>query len=331
MADRLDATMARYARTADRAVDRYLRVGDHPTLRAAMRWIPMAGGKRLRPVLAQMVGEAVGGARGAKAALPAGVALEIIHNFTLVHDDIMDRSDLRRNKVTVHRKWDESTAINAGDALFARAFEIMQDIPGKDALKVELYGEVARMVRGIAEGQQWDMEFERARTVTRAQYLLMIERKTALMFSTGAYCGARAAGGAKRLARELEEYGRNLGIAFQIQDDLLDLGALEKDLGKPIGKDIRNGKRTIMVIDALQSLSGAELREFKTILGNPHTSKRHVAHAVQLMEACGALGRARAVADRYGAQAKHNLRWVRRGPARDHLEALISYVTSRAK
>jgi geranylgeranyl diphosphate synthase type I len=323
--------MARYARTADRAVDRYLRAGEHPSLRAAMRWIPMAGGKRLRPVLAQMVGEAVGGARGAKAALPVGVALEVIHNFTLVHDDIMDRSDLRRNKLTVHRKWDESTAINAGDALFARAFEIMQDIPGKDALKVELYGEVARMVRRIAEGQQWDMDFERAARVTRGQYLLMIERKTALMFSTGAYCGARSAGGAKRLARELEEYGRNIGIAFQIQDDLLDLGALEKDLGKPIGKDIRNGKRTVMVIDALNTLEGARLREFKSILGNPHSTKRHVAHAVLLMEECGALSRARALADRYGAVAKHNLRWVHRGPARDRLEALISYVTSRAK
>ncbi len=331
MADSLDAAMARYARAANKAVDRYLQVGDHPTLRSAMRWIPMAGGKRLRPVLAQMVGEAVGGARGAKAALPSGVALEIIHNFTLVHDDIMDRSDLRRNKLTVHRKWDESTAINAGDALFARAFEIMQDVPGSDALKVELYGEVARMVRGIAEGQQWDMDFERARTVTHAQYLLMIERKTALMFSTGAYCGARSAGGGKRLARELEEYGRNLGIAFQIQDDLLDLGALEKDLGKPIGKDLRNGKRTIMVIDALRTLNGAELREFKSVLGNPHTTKRHVEHAVQLMEGCGALARARGVADRYGDNARYNLRWVRRGPARDRLESLISYVTSRAK
>lgn len=331
MADRLDATMARYARQADRAVDRYLKVGDHPELRAAMRWIPLAGGKRLRPVLAQMVGEAVGGARGARAALPVGVALEIIHNFTLVHDDIMDRSDLRRNRVTVHKKWNESTAINAGDALFARAFEIMQDVPGSDALKVELYGAVATMVRGIAEGQQWDMQFEQAKRVTRPQYLLMIERKTALMFSTGAYCGARSAGAAKRLARELEEYGRSLGIAFQIQDDLLDLGALEKDLGKPIGKDIRNGKRTIMVIDALGTLSGQRLRDFTWILGNPDASKAQVKHAVALMDECGALARARALADRYGENARHNLRWLKRGPARDRLEALVSFVTSRAK
>jgi geranylgeranyl diphosphate synthase type I len=323
--------MAGYARTANRALDRYLKAGDHPTLRAAMRWIPDAGGKRLRPVLAQMVGEAVGGPRGARAALPVGVALEVIHNFTLVHDDIMDRSDLRRNRATVHVKWDASTAINAGDALFARAFEIMQDIPGRDALLVELYGEVASMVRGIAEGQQWDMQFEKAKRVSRAQYLLMVERKTALMFSTGSYCGARSAGAAKRLARELEEYGRSLGIAFQIQDDLLDLGALERDLGKPIGKDIRNGKRTVMVIDALAALKGDRLREFREILGTANASKAMVARAVELMDGCGSLARARALADGYGDAARGSLRWVRKGPARDRLEALISYVTSRAK
>ena len=331
MAESLDRVMARYARAADKAVDRYLKVGDHPTLKEAMRWIPMAGGKRLRPVLTQMVGEAVGGARGAKAALPVGVALEIIHNFTLVHDDIMDRSGLRRNRVTVHIKWDEPTAINAGDALFARAFEVMQDVPGKDALKVELYGEVARMVRGIAEGQQADMQFEKAKKVTRAQYLLMIERKTALMFSTGAYAGARSAGAPKRLARELQEYGRSLGIAFQIQDDLLDLGALEKDLGKPIGKDIRNGKRTVMVIDALEALTGPRLVEFKWALGNQRASKEQVARAVELMDECGALARARRLADRRGAEALHNLRWVKRGPARDRLAEMVTFVTSRAK
>jgi geranylgeranyl diphosphate synthase type I len=323
--------MARYAREADGALERYLRVGEHPTLRAAMRWMPLAGGKRLRPVLTMMVGEAVGGARGARAGLPAGVALEIIHNFTLVHDDIMDRSDLRRHRTTVHKKWDEATAINAGDALFARAFEVLQDVPGSDTLRVELYGKVARMVRGIAEGQQWDMQFERAARVTRAQYITMIERKTALMFSTGAYCGARSARGSGRLARQLEEYGRLLGIAFQIQDDLLDLGALEADLGKPIGKDIRNGKRTVMVIDALSTLRGAELRRFRSILGKAAASGAEVDRAVALMEACGALGRARALADRYGEGARRNLSGLRPGPARDRLDALVGFVTSRAK
>lgn len=331
MSRNLGEVMALYAREADRAVERYLRVGDQPRLKAAMRWIPLAGGKRLRPVLAMMAGEAVGGARGARAALPVGVALELIHSFTLVHDDIMDRSDMRRNRTTVHKKWGEPTAINAGDALFARAFEVLQDTPGRDGLKAEISGKVAAMVRRIAEGQQWDMEFERVARVTRDQYLTMIELKTALMFSTGAYCGARAGGATLRLAKDLEAYGRLLGIAFQVQDDLLDLGAIEKDLGKPIGRDLRNGKRTVMVIDALHALKGTRGAEFRRTLGRQNASKADVARAVELMDACGALARARSLADRYAARARGRLGGLKPGPARARLSELVGYVTSRAR
>ncbi len=323
--------MEAYRKQADRAVARLLKEGEQPRLAAAMAWIPLAGGKRLRPVLTQMAAEAVGGAPAAKAALPVGVALEVIHNFTLVHDDIMDRSGLRRNRKTVHLKWDEPTAINAGDALFARAFEVLCDTPVPDALKVEIFGRVARMVRQIAEGQQWDMEFERASRVTRAQYLNMVERKTARLFSTAAYCGARVGGGSRTLAEALEAYGRLLGIAFQIQDDLLDLGALEKDLGKPIGKDIRNGKRTLMAIDALRALRGQELRAFKSVLGNAKASARDIARARRLMESCGALDRARSLADRYGKDARQRLKALKASPARDRLGELVTFVTSRAK
>jgi len=331
MVETLKTVMARYARACDIEVERYLEAGEQPRLKAAMRWIPMAGGKRLRPVLAMMVGEAVGGARGARAALPVGIALELIHNFTLVHDDIMDRSDLRRNRRTVHKKWDPSTAINAGDALFARAFEVLQDTPSADGVKVEVFGEVARMVRRIAEGQQWDMQFESARSVSRAQYLKMIELKTALMFATASYCGARVGGASRRLARHLEEYGRLMGIAFQIQDDLLDLGALESELGKPIGKDIRNGKRTVMAIEALHVLRGRERVEFLGAFGNSHASKTAVARAVAAMDACGALGRARRLAAQHGSRARRQLRGVKRGAARDRLDAMVTYVTSRSK
>lgn len=331
MAPSLDKFMEAYARQADAAVDRYLKVGDQPVLKEAMRWIPMAGGKRLRPVLCMMVGEAVGGAGGARAALPLGTALELIHNFTLVHDDIMDRSDLRRGQTTVHKRWDEATAINAGDALFARAFEVLLDTEGSPALKVEVVGKVAQMVRRIAEGQQWDMQFERTKEVTRAEYLKMIELKTALMFSTGAYCAARVARGPPKLARDLEEWGRLMGISFQIQDDLLDLTADEKALGKPIGKDLRNGKRTVMVIDALQALRGAELERFKAVLGNASATDADVAEAVRLLRACGALVRAHALAEKLGTQALARLKGLKAGPARDRLADLVTFVIARAK
>lgn len=327
----LSHVMDAYRRQADRATAAYLKEGEQKNLKAAMAWIPNAGGKRLRPVLTQMAAEAVGGPRAARAALPVGVALEVIHNFTLVHDDIMDRSALRRNRETVHLKWDEPTAINAGDALFARAFEILGEAHVGPALKGEIVARVATMVRRIAEGQQWDMEFERARTVTRAQYLKMIERKTALMFSTAAFCGARVGGGSLALARTLEAYGRCLGIAFQIQDDLLDLGALEWELGKPIGKDLRNGKRTVMAIDTLATLRGAKRRAFFKVFGNATANASDIARARALMESCGALDRARRLADRYGDGARQKLKALKPSPARDRLGELVGFVTSRAK
>lgn len=330
MALTLEAAMERYARRSDKALDRYLRKGAHPGLREAMRWIPMAGGKRLRPVLAMMVGEAVAGPKGASAALPVGISLEVIHNFTLVHDDIMDRSPLRRGRQTVHKKWDDPTAINAGDALFARGIEVALDTPGSDRVRVEVIGKVAEMVRGIAEGQQLDMDFETARTVTRQQYLRMVELKTALMFQTAAYCAARSAGAAPRVAEALAEYGRRMGISFQVQDDILDCTADQASFGKPVGKDIRNGKRTLLAIDALESLRGGQLKRFRATLGKQRASDRQVAEAIALMEACGALGRTKAFARREGQRAVDRLKVLRPSPAGDRLEQLVTFMTARA-
>ena len=328
--DTLESVMKRYAREADRAVDRYLRGGGHPTLKEAMRWTPMAGGKRLRPVLAMMVGEAVAGDRGAHAALPVGVALEIIHNFTLVHDDIMDRSPLRRGQQTVHTKWDEATAINAGDALFARAFEVALCTPAPDAVKVEIVQKVSQMVRGIADGQQFDMEFEKAPIVTANQYLKMIELKTALMFSTGAYCSSRAAKATPRVARELEGYGALMGTSFQIQDDILDCFADEAALGKPVGKDIRNGKRTLLAIDAFASLQANDLDRFRAIFGRQDATAQEVQEVVKLFESCGARARTQATADRIGKRAVAKLNVLKASPARERLAAFVGFITARS-
>jgi geranylgeranyl diphosphate synthase type I len=322
--------MERYAKVSDRALDRYLSGGDHAGLRQAMRWIPMAGGKRLRPVMAQMVGEAVAGPAGARAALPLGTALEVVHNFTLVHDDIMDRSSLRRGRLTVHEKWGEPAAINAGDALFALSIEVALDTPGSDRVRVEILREVAAMVRGIAEGQQLDMDFEKARSVTRSEYLRMVEHKTSYMFATGAYCAARAAGAPPRVAESLRAYGRKMGNSFQIQDDILDCLADQAKFGKPVGKDIRNGKRTLLAIDALETLKGADLRQFRSTLGKQDATDEEVAAAIGLIESSGALERTRAFADKEGAAAVAKLAVLRASPAREHLAQLVQFMTSRA-
>ena len=331
MSASFDTAYRTYRELANASLRTYLKEGDQPRLKAAMKWLPSAGGKRMRPVLVQMVAQAIGGERAAQAALPVGVALETIHNFTLVHDDIMDRSELRRKRPTVHVRWDEATAINAGDGLFARSFEILVDTPVGVEMKVEIVRKVATMVRRIAEGQQMDMEFEDgARPPSEARYVKMIEKKTALMFSTAAYCGARVAGAPLGLAEELEAYGRWVGIAFQIQDDLLDLGALQAKLGKPSGKDIRNGKRTVMAIWSLRRLQGDDLRAFRRVLGNQRASRGEVAKAVRLMEKCGALAHARQLADRHAIVAKASLRVLPPGKGKDHLTEFVDLATTRS-
>ena len=185
----------------DAALAQMLDVGEQDTLRKAMMHLPLSGGKRLRPSLAMLVADCVSGEGGR--ALPFGLALEIIHNFTLVHDDIMDRDDYRRGVKTVHKMWDEPTAINAGDALFARAFEILSTVEVTPEVFRELVYDVACMVRQIGEGQQWDMEFEKQKKVTEEEYLKMIERKTALMFMTGAKGGALIGGGTEEQVKAM--------------------------------------------------------------------------------------------------------------------------------
>lgn len=326
----LKRELARSKAIADRAIAAYLAVGVQPTLRAAMAHLPLkGGGKRLRVALPMLVAQAAGGRGARRRVLPFGCALELIHNFTLVHDDIMDHAQLRRKIQTVHKVWDGPTAINAGDALFARAFEVLVELDVEPKLGVEIIGRVARMVRQVGEGQQWDMEYERKEDVTPAQVIRMIERKTALMFSTGAYGAARIAGLPPVKARRLEAYGRLLGIGFQVQDDVIDLLTPAEDSGKRRGGDIANGKRTLIALDAIESLKGNEHEEFESIFGSRTTDEARLERAISLAERCGAIARATATARRYAKDARAKLSVLPRSPARKHLEVLADYVVLR--
>ena len=160
--------------TIDEALDEALKLGEQPKLLEAMRHLPIAGGKRLRPALVMLITEAVDG--DSARSLPFGISLEIIHNFTLVHDDIMDQDDLRRGVKTVHNVYGQSSAINAGDALLARAFEILTTIELENDKLLNLIHEVARMVRQLGEGQQSDLDFEDQLEITADEYLGMIEK-----------------------------------------------------------------------------------------------------------------------------------------------------------
>lgn len=308
-------------------IDKALQVDGDESLKDAMRHYPMAGGKRLRPALAMLVADAISG--DGKKTLPFGVALEITHNFTLVHDDLMDRSPIRRGIKSVHTLWGEATAINAGDALFARAFEVLTDISDDYKAFKELLRDFSVMVRGIADGQQMDMNFEGRDDVTEAEYLKMIEKKTALMFQVAAKGGALLANGTREQIEAMEEYGRLLGMGFQIWDDYLDIAADQEKLGKPVGGDIRNGKRTLMVVYTMEH-AGPEQKEcFLAILGNKDASDEEVQEAIGIMRDVGAVEHGKQMALDFARRAEEKLECLPPSKQKDILTELVYYMIKR--
>lgn len=259
-------------KNVNQEINNYIR-GNVRDLYDASLYLFTAGGKRLRPLFLVASSDLFKGDR--KRAYKAAAAVEILHNFTLIHDDIMDQDTLRRGMPTVHVKWGVPLAILAGDLLHAKAFEALIDAL-KDLDSETIYrgiSEFSRSVIIIAEGQALDMSFETRDNVTEEEYIDMITKKTAQLFSCSTYLGGLVAGANDNELQLLKEFGINTGIAFQIIDDILGLTADEKELGKPIYSDIREGKKTILVIHALMKAGDEERRIIKEGLGSKDFSK----------------------------------------------------------
>ena len=225
-----------------------------PELYEPVRYILSLGGKRIRPALVILACDMFAG-DVASALIPA-VAIEIFHNFTLLHDDIMDRSERRRGSPTVHVKYNENVAILSGDVMSILASRLMNQAPGAVLNVVhEVYTHTAMQV---CEGQQMDMNFEELLSVTEEEYLSMIELKTAVLIAASLKIGAILGGSSQRDAEDLYEFGRNLGIAFQLQDDLLDTYGDPAVMGKNLGTDIVDNKKTFLVIQALETASSTQ-------------------------------------------------------------------------
>ena len=296
-------------------------------LKAAMAHYPAAGGKRLRPLLSTIVCEAVGGKP--ENAIPFGVALEIVHNFTLVHDDVMDEDDMRRGIKTVHAQYGIPEAILAGDALFARAFEIVSDTDADAAAVVKLTEIMAKSVRLLAEGQQMDMDFEDAQKISSDDYMKMIERKTAVLYSAAAQGGVIIGGGTEVQEEALFDYGRLLGLGFQIWDDVLDLRSDQKTFGKPVLNDIRNGKKTLIVINALEDMKEVERKQFLKVLGNKKATENQLKLARDLLEDVGAVDHAVRVANGLVSKAKDRLGVLKESKHKDALKEFADYMVTR--
>lgn len=217
------------------------------------RYVLAAGGKRIRPVTLLLAAEMFG--VPSQKAMPAALAVEVFHNFTLVHDDIMDQADTRRGRATVHKKWDENIAILSGDLLMGLAYDLLAQVEGVNTGR--LIRRFHRMLMRLCEGQTLDMAFEAREVVTEAEYLDMISGKTAALLACALAMGGMIGGASSSEVEALEKVGEHVGLGFQIQDDLLDLTA-EADFGKIKGGDLLQGKRTWMLIQALERATGAE-------------------------------------------------------------------------
>ncbi len=222
------------------------------------------GGKRLRPVMLLMSYNLF--SEEIENALPAAFALETFHNFTLLHDDIMDKAYVRRNSPTVHRKFDENTAILSGDVMSFLSYEYLLECKSEQLKEVwQLFTQTAIEV---CEGQQYDMDFEHCLNVSETEYLEMIRLKTAVLLGCSLKAGTLLANQPVEIAEQLYQFGLNLGLAFQLQDDLLDTFGDQETFGKRIGGDIAANKKTYLLIKALELASGSQLNELKKWIGS---------------------------------------------------------------
>ena len=289
------------------------------------RYVLEGGGKRIRPTLLLLVAQAYG--RPVGAALPAALAVEVFHNFTLVHDDIMDASDERRGRPTVHVKWDVGTAILVGDLLMGRSYELLGEVD--DTPVDALYEVYHPMVKQLCSGQALDASFEDESVVSVEAYLDMIDGKTAALLSAAFELGA-VVGNAPQAHRErLRAAGRLVGRAFQIQDDLLDVTADGEDWGKAVGGDLVNGKKTYVTLRALERADGAEYDWFARLSREGGLPPSDVDEARRRMDRLGVFEDARAAVERYTDQARTHLQVLPDGRPRRALRWLLSELEGR--
>ncbi len=295
-------------------------------LHGAMTHLFSGGGKRYRAILPRLVGEAIGNAHDGHYTL--GSSIEIIHNFTLVHDDIMDQDPIRRGLNAVHVEYDDATAINAGDAMLAVGFEILADSEdiSPENLKF-LVQSIVEMVRRVAEGQQEDFDFEKRDYVSEEEYIAMIAGKTSAMFETCAETGAKLAGADSKTVEEMADWGLKLGLCFQLMDDLIDITGDTETLGKPAGSDVVQGKKTLIAIHALDS--GNDLPTFSKVYGQGECSDEDLERAVEELRNNGSIDYAMDRAMRYHSEAHKILDGLVPSPALEVLRQLTDMQLTR--
>ena len=293
-----------------------------------------SGGKRLRPQLALIAAESImnGGLLNGDAlenTLPAALALEVFHNFTLLHDDVMDKAPVRRGRETVHVKWNTNTAILSGDQMLIEAYKLLEGVPADKLPQVLKW--FNEMATGICEGQQLDMDFEHRSQVSFEQYMQMIEKKTSVLLAYAMKIGGYIAGATPDQLKALYTFGLHIGLAFQIQDDILDVYGDPKTFGKTIGGDICANKKTALLLTALETEdteSKAELLEW--LLVNDRDEQK-IAGVRAVYDRLGVREACEAVMEEHTAQALAQLDKLPQNEATEMLRQLAEQLSTRKK
>ncbi len=308
-------------RLIDGALDDFIPLMFPEELYRAARYLIEAGGKRLRPIVVLLGAQAVQPDITIEHIVPAAVAVELVHNFTLVHDDIMDADETRRSIETVHTKWGVSEGILAGDALYAKAFEILSYTQAEPERVTQCLRLLSKACLHVCEGQWLDITFENNRHISEAQYLEMVEKKTASLYAAALAMGGILACGTEDQVQSLWKFGLAMGVAFQIRDDVLDLITPYDVLGKDRASDLVEGKMTLIMIHGLKhgvKLSVSEL-----------TTEREIDEAVKTLEDAGSIAYAMEKAHEILEAGKAKIVPLPNSQTKDELLKLADYMISR--
>jgi geranylgeranyl diphosphate synthase type II len=290
-------------------------------------YIIESGGKRLRPLLVLLSAKAVGGKYSD--AYFSGAAVELLHNFTLVHDDIMDNAEKRRGRLTLHVKYDNHTAILAGDSLLAVAYEnLLKDCNGNSK---DILADFTKGLVEVCEGQSLDKEYESRSSVTLKEYIMMIQKKTAAMLEMCCSIGARLGHGSPEEIKALSAFGRNIGIAFQVQDDLLDITADETEFGKTIGGDLVEGKKTFLLLKALEKAAGKDRSELMNLVKSKGINPDQIKKYKLIYENLGVIGDAQKTIKKYTRMALQTLKVLKNSEDREIFMWLADSLIKRMK
>lgn len=287
------------------------------------------GGKRIRPIITLACAEACGGKESD--AMDYAVAIELFHNFTLIHDDVEDNSSIRRGKPTLNAQYGIPAAVNAGDALYRIMWNVVLSSNNSPKKKLSAFRIMMDGFSPVVEGQGTELYWQRTGnfSVSEEEYLEMASGKTGLLIGLACRMGAFSADAPEPLQISLQEFGRKLGLAFQIRDDVLNLTSNPSRYKKELGEDIKESKRTLIIVKLLSTLPQKEKEELISILDNPGKTQEEISRVVSLAKGYGAIDYANSVSERLLSEAKEHLSVLEKEEARNLFSSLADYAIRR--